>query len=217
MKNAYGTKKHIEYLNEYIDGFNFEYERTVHNDYFGFDCITDEFKAKKGHIIRVIQKLSIHKDNIKLYECEIIDGQNSENLFYPIVWMDNRYLLFRKSLYGFTLLNLENFDELNYFPEKVFHKKEDLILSGAVQFRDLLILDGCKWAYPYEYVVYDLFSKKYLFLTDKYDIYFDCEVYFENDNIIFDGMDKEFEKKKLIIKYSELVNAVRTEGTKFNL
>ena len=77
----------------------------------------------------------------------------------------NHYLIFRTELYGYSVLEVENGQEMHYIPACVHPEKgqktaEVFIWTGTDYdpSSDLLAVTGCIWACPYSIIVLD-FSK----------------------------------------------------------
>lgn len=151
MANAYGTDKYIEYINEYLASGDFqkigEESYTFNNlktkiEYFEYNYKISGYDGLKEKTIITITD----KTNTKhVYEC--IDTFFTP---YEFEYKDTQYLIFRKSLYGYTLLNLTDFTEINYFPSRVLEGDEAFIICEAKILKNLLVLGGCLWGGPYE-------------------------------------------------------------------
>lgn len=166
MPNVYGTKQYEEYLKQ-CDQFIREkaqdkYEWTL------YDTIIKTYKEYKAQLGLYIQKnlederktlfeatkLTIEKNGEQIYACpNMLDRCD---LLYFFNYNGQDYLLFRKDLYGYALLNLETLEEHNYFPSAVVEHDESFIVTDAHLFRDILILEGCFWACPYSCYLLDL-------------------------------------------------------------
>lgn len=81
------------------------------------------------------------------------------------------YLCFRKTLYGFTLLNTATFEVFDFFPEKVLGGEESYIFVEAVSFGDFIIFDGCYWGSPYVFFIYSHKNKRFLDLFHTAGLY----------------------------------------------
>ena len=129
MANAYGTDKYIEYINEYFASGDFkkvgEENRTFNNlktktEYFEHHYKISGYDGLKEKTVMTITD----KTNIKhTYEC--IDTFFTP---YEFEYKGTQYLIFRKSLYGYTILNLTDFTEKNYFPSRVLEGEEAFII-----------------------------------------------------------------------------------------
>ena len=151
MANVYGTDKYNDYINEYLASNDFqkigEENRTFNNletkiEYFEYHYKISGYDGLKEKTIITITD----KANTKhIYEC--IDAFFMP---YEFGYNSSQYLIFRKSLYGYTLLNLTDFTETNYFPSRVLEGEEAFIICEAKILKNLLALGGCLWGGPYE-------------------------------------------------------------------
>ena len=157
MSNVYGSEEYNCYRKEYLSSCEFEktgeenitlnqLEATIES----FECNYNisGFCGYKEKTITTIIDL-YHKKHI--YEC-------IDEFFPPYEFSYNgsEYLIFRKSLYGYTILDLNHFTEVNYFPSDVINGKEAFIICEVKILKDLLILGGGFWACPYECYVLSL-------------------------------------------------------------
>ena len=140
-----------KYISEYINGFSFipcghisleicdikiEIDVMDYKDAFGY--------REKAHVI-------LQKGNLK-YESECVETHNWEYSFFCITLYERKFICFRKTLYGFTLLDTNTLlEEYDYFPAKVLDGKESFIIVDAKSFGNLIIFDGCYWACEYSY------------------------------------------------------------------
>ena len=157
MVNAYGTDKYIEYINEYLASGDFHKigeENCIFNnlnakiEYFEYNYKISGYDGLKEKTVMTITD----KTNTKhTYEC--IDTFFTP---YEFEYKGAQYLIFRKSLYGYTLLNLTDFTEKNYFPSRVPEGDEAFIICEAKILKNLLVLGGCLWGGPYECRVLNL-------------------------------------------------------------
>lgn len=166
MANAYGTKEHERYLTQYEEWLREQagdrYEWTLD------DTIIQSYRAYQAKLEVSLQKylfekditiawrsvLTIEKNGEQIYRFEPIYEKSRLLYFYRYNGRD--YLLFRKDLYGYTILDLETLEEHNYFPSAVLEKDESFIITDAHIFRDILICEGCFWGYPYMFYLIDL-------------------------------------------------------------
>ncbi|MBQ7847338.1 MAG: hypothetical protein IJ344_03540, partial [Clostridia bacterium] len=101
------------------------------------------------------------------FEC--VDILSARGLFAPITLCGRDYLFFKRTLYGFILLNAETLQTAyEYFPKKVLEGEESFIITEALSFGNFLIFAGCYWAAPYEYFACDPKSMRFFALSKKY-------------------------------------------------
>ncbi len=171
MANAYGTDKYIEYVNEYLASGDFqkigEENYTFNNlqatiEYFEYNYKMSGYDGLREKTIITITD----KTNAKhTYEC--IDTFFTP---YEFEYKGTEYLIFRKSLYGYTLLNLTDFSEINYFPSSVLEGDEAFIICEAKILKNLLVLGGCLWGGPYECRVLNLDTLQVANISELYGI-----------------------------------------------
>ncbi len=151
------------YIEEYCDGFEFSQIEHFSQTVSGIDINIDIFEAWKE-----INGLEHHREKAfvtltkgeKTYECMFYEEHSYEHSFFPVTLKGKSCLLFRKTLYGFTLLDTDTLTETyNYMPENIKNGEESFIITGVNQLGELLIFDGCYWAAPYECYVYDYEEK----------------------------------------------------------
>ncbi|MDE7107668.1 MAG: hypothetical protein K2O39_05030 [Clostridiales bacterium] len=157
MANAYGMDKYIEYINEYLASGDFQKvgeENCIFNnlsakiEYFEYNYKISGYDGlKEKTMITITDKAGVKHT----YEC--IDTFFTP---YEFEYKGTQYLIFRKSLYGYTLLNLTDFTEQNYFPSRVLEGDEAFIICEAKILKNLLALGGCLWGGPYECRVLNL-------------------------------------------------------------
>lgn len=156
------------------------------SDYLGDSIFTpsDAYDLEIGHIQLHIETaeydgepwskekalVSMKKGDMS-YEFTAIDRHDWENAFWPVTVNASTYLCFRKTLYGFTLLNTETFEDYDFFPEKVLDGKESYIVVSAVPFGDYIVFDGCYWGAPYVFYIYDHPNRRFLDLYDALGVY----------------------------------------------
>lgn len=151
------------YIKKYCDGFDFWRIGTLKKSISGIEIVIDIYESwkeihdtmnyrEKAHITMKKGELS--------YECVLYDENNYGHPFFNVTIKEKPCFLFRKTLYGFTLLDLDTLTEVyEYVPLNVKNRKESFIISDVKQLGKLLVFDGCYWAAPYECYVYD-YDKK---------------------------------------------------------
>lgn len=207
MANAYGSDEYNNYIKEYLSSANFE---KVDEDC----CTFNKMKTTIEHF----------EYNYKIYGCTgqrektiitIVDKhirkhtyQCIDEFLYPYEFSYNgcQYIIFRKTLYGYTILNLDDFTEINYFPSEVINGSEAFIICEVKIFKDLLILGGCFWGGPYECYALSLGTfeianiSRLLGIKDVQD----NEILNHTELLLIEGHTNiEFK-----IKYEELINII---------
>lgn len=147
------------------------------------------------------------------YECDCIDRHRWD--FYPVTVEGKPYLLFSKTLYGFTLLDPETLTEAyDYFPEKVLEGEESFIITHAQTFGKYLIFDGCYWGCPYEFCAYHHATKRLVSLTQAYGIQAgDHTAEVAGDTLRLQGDDRNWRPAETIITESDIDRLMTGSGT----
>lgn len=201
-------KRFQEYINSYINNNKFYLQETIETKIYDLTCITKVYDINKRNRSLKTAELSIIRNNIEVYKTTIVDDHYWENYIYPITIDNKKYLFFRKTLYGFTILDINSFQEENYFPEEVYQDEEAYIITDVIQFKDILIFDGCFWGSQYFNIVYDLKTKKFLDVFQKFKI-FSENIKILDDYIIINGIEINSDlQKSYKLHYSELKNII---------
>lgn len=94
------------------------------------------------------------------------DMINEDRVFLELIEHQNgkEYLLFRKDLYGYSVMDIESGITANFIPQKSFMpldgttiEEETFICCKAkyCKTNDLLVIDGCYWGCPDDFEFYD--------------------------------------------------------------
>jgi hypothetical protein len=91
------------------------------------------------------------------------------------------YLVYRKDLYGYSIYDVADKKNVDYFPRKSLDGGETFIWCSVTYcaVNDVLAVDGCYWACPYGFIFYDFSNPMEVplkLLTDKYYFDFDYSV-----------------------------------------
>ncbi len=176
MANAYGTKAYEEYVAQYRR-ISEEYARVRTNK------IEERFETNgiRFHLARYCYDVYENEEDelasgsTKSAKITVTrkDGQSRtydtiDDVLKPQVFSVRgaEYIFFRKALYGYCIVDLIDFSEYNYFPSVVLDGGEAFISCAVYCLNDLLIIEGCYWAVPYELCVLDTKSKKSIRLKD---------------------------------------------------
>ncbi len=144
------------------------------------------------------------------YTCQCCDDPTG---FVPLLLAGKWCIFFRRSLYGFALLDCETlFPKYEYFPEGVLRDQESFIVCSVRQIENLLVFGGCYWAYPDECFVFDYETKRFLRLSKLYPQFsFEREEVGEK-TLILHGEDQDGEKQQISLSKEELLAALETHG-----
>ncbi len=176
MANVYGTKAYEEYVEEYRN-IREEGARVRINQ------IEERFETNgiRFHLVRYWYDVyENEEDEVASVSTESteITVTRKDGLFRTYDTIDDvikpqmfsvrgaEYIFFRKTLYGYCIVDLRDFSEYNYFPSAVLEDGEAFISTAVYGLHDLLIIEGCYWAVPYELCVLDTESKKSIRLKD---------------------------------------------------
>lgn len=211
-----------KYIREYCEDFEFSQIEQLSQTISGIDIKIDIFEAWKE-----IDGLKHYREKAfvtltkgdKTYECTFYDEHSYGCSFFPVTIEGKAYLLFRKTLYGFTLLDADTLTEAyNYIPENVKKGEESFIITGANQLGKLLIFDGCYWAAPYECYVYDYEKKLFANISTTYGIDSLEEIEVKDDMLYISGYafidDEESKTVEKIISAEELNTQISENGVK---
>lgn len=151
------------YIKDYCGDFQFNFIEHISKVISNISINIDVYEAQKtiDGIINHKEKalISLTKGNLK-YNCELFDEHNYESCFFKIELSGRSYLLFRKTLYGFTLIDSEALLEFyDYTPKAIETNEESFIITDVKQIGDFLVFEGCYWGCPYECFAFD-FNKK---------------------------------------------------------
>lgn len=145
------------------------------------------------------------------YTCQCCDDPTG---FFPVLLAGKWYICFRRSLYGFVLLDCETLSaEYEYFPEGVLHDQESFIVCSARQIESLLVFGGCYWACPDECFVFDYEAKRFLRLSTLYPQFSFEREEVGGQTLILHGEDQNGEKQQISLSKDELLAALETHGT----
>jgi hypothetical protein len=125
----------------------------------------------------------------------------------------NRGLCFRKTLYGFTLLDAETLtEEYEYFPEAVLLGDESFIITKVMQLDELLLFAGCYWACPYACFVFDHQTKQFWNVSTACHIV-DCdEIRLQDKKVRLLGKDKNGLPVEAILSQKDLSLGIAKYG-----
>ena len=203
-----------KYVYEYIRTENFVFDFVGHlsKRIFDVEIDTDIFEYKDQYRRREKAHVTLKKDDL-IYECDFCDNHDYENCFYPIVFDGQRFIFFRKTLYGFVLINADTLSvEYEYFPKSVICGEESFVITDVKQIDDLLIFEGCYWACPYECFAFDYKTKLFLNVSKKYNVFCLDEVVLQDNELIVYGTDENDSKKQIAVSKHDIIIGMNKYG-----
>ena len=203
-----------KYILDYSDGFHFVFTEHVSKRVFDVDIEIDIFEHRAQYSHREKTNVILKKGDL-IYECVFCEKHNYENAFYPMILRGQRFICFRKTLYGFTLLNADTLSvEYDYFPESVTHGEESFIITDAKQLDNLLIFEGCYWACPYECFAFDYDQNLFLNISKNYDLYSLDKTELQDNNLVLCGTDENDLEQQIIVSKQDIFIGINKYGTK---
>ncbi len=186
---------------EHIATCVFDVEINV--DVFAYSDRSD--RREKAHVT--------FKKGCLTYECDLCDEHDYENGFYPIVLNGYRFICFRKTLYGFTLLNADTLAvEFEYFPENVLKGEESFIIVDVKQIGDILIFEGCYWACPYECFAFDYNKKLFLNVSKMCDVFSLDKTTVKDSELTIYGTNEDNSEKQIVVLKQDIMVAIDQRG-----
>ena len=144
------------------------------------------------------------------HTCQCCDDPTG---FFPLLLAGKWYICFRRTLYGFVLLDCETLlPKYEYFPECVLESKESFIVVTVKQIDNLLILGGCYWACPDECFVFDYETKRFLRLSKLYPGFALDKEEVREKTLILHGEDPSGNKQQISLSKDELLAVLETHG-----
>lgn len=202
-------QRFLDYLAQYKENYVFTETERVQIEALGIKLTVTLYEFESETECRNRADILLEKDGLR-YGCEGIERSHWD--FFPVT-VDNRsYILFSKTLYGFTLLDPETLAEVyDYFPEKVYGGEESFIITDAQTFGHYLIFEGCYWGSPYGFAAYDHGLGRFANLSDH------CEVYdggsrIEGDRLIIVGLDLDMERTEVSLTEQEIDSLMLEDG-----
>jgi hypothetical protein len=191
--------KNVAYSSEYL-------EHRKRFDYIFSDkykCNEDEIRQLKYN--NLFLKTSYYSDhshekleyNVNTSKTDIFNGNGNKvaeirnidysvDLFSEIEHSNGKYyLIFSTDLYGYSLLDLSNYQIYNYVPEEsLIQGNETFIWTDTLYCKknNIIAVDGCFWACPFSTYFYDFSEPEilpYELICNSYDM--DEEINIETD------------------------------------
>ena len=192
------------YIKEYCGNFQFDYVEHISLEIADISIDIDVYEAEKiiDGIMHCRERANvIFRKNGAAYICELFEEHGYKNSFFEVNLKGCSYICFRKTLYGFTLLDTETLTETyNYIPKAMLNGEESFIIVDVKQLGDLLILEGCYWAYPYECFVFDIDKKLFVNISKFLNMESLEEASVNGNKLILtdtDGVTKEISKEDI--------------------
>ncbi len=201
-----------KYISEYSEDFVFHHSEHISTRVFDVEINVEVFEYSDRSDRREKARVAFQKGD-RTYECDFCDEHDYENGFYPITLNNQRFICFRKTLYGFTLLNADTlFVEFEYFPENVRKGEEAFIIVDVKQIGDILIFEGCYWACPYECFAFDYNKKLFLNVSKICDIFSVSETVVKDNTLIMYGTDETNAKKQIALLAQDITDGINQHG-----
>ncbi len=201
-----------KYILEYTENFVFNFVEHLSKRIFDVEIDIDIFKYKDQRNYREKAVTTFKKGDL-IYQCDFCDSHDYENGFYPIIFDGQRFICFRKTLYGFTFVNADTLSvEYEYFPESVIHGEESFIITDVKQLDDLLIFEGCYWACPYECFAFDYKTKLFLNVSKMCDIFSLEKTVLQNDELVIHGTDENNSVKQITVSKQKIIIGINEHG-----
>ena len=201
-----------QYIREYSEDFVFDLSGHISKRVFDVEIEIDIFEHNTQNDYREKAHVIFKKGDCT-YACDCCDEHDYENDFYPVVLNGQRFICFRKTLYGFTLINVDTLSiEYEYFPEPVIGGEESFIITEVKQLDHLLIFEGCYWACPYECFAFDCDQKLFLNISKNYDLYSLDKTELQGNNLVLYGTDENNCEKQMIVSKQDLFIGITKYG-----
>ncbi len=204
------------YIKEYCGDFAFDFVEHISSKITDILIDIDIYEAQKtiDGIIHHREKafVTLTKGSLN-YQCELFEAHNYGNSFFEVMLNGHSYLLFRKTLYGFTLVDTETLCEFyNYVPQAINTGEESFIIVDVKQIEEFLAFDGCYWAYPYECFAYDFKSKLFVNVSNYLGIASLDESMVRDNKLILKGRDVDGNDIAKEITKEELATLISKNG-----
>lgn len=201
-----------KYILEYTNDFVFTFVEHLSKRIFDVEIDIDIFEYEDKHTHREKAHVTFKKGEL-IYQCDFCDSHDYENGFYPIVFADQHFICFRKTLYGFTFLNADTLTvEYEYFPEAVTRGEESFIITDVKHLDNFLIFEGCYWACPYECFVLDYKTKLFLNVSKMCDILSLNKIVLQDNGLTVYGNDETDSEKFVAVSKQEIIQGINEHG-----
>ncbi len=201
-----------KYVLDYSENYPFRYVESMSFHVLDVSIDLDIFEYEDKYNHRARAHVSFKKNNL-LYGCVFCDEHDYENSFFPVVLNGQSYICFRKTLYGFTLLNAVTLTvEFEYFPECLSKGEESFIIVDVKQIENILIFDGCYWAYPYQCFAFDYEKKLFLNVSEMCGIASLDQMDLRENSLILTGADKKGTARSMTVTVQDLIAGIDKNG-----
>jgi len=201
-----------KHILEYAGAFVFDYVEHLSMRVFDVEIDIDIFEYKDQRNYREKAHVAFKKGNLA-YECDFCDEHNYKRDFHPVTLNGQRFICFRKTLYGFTLINADTLSiEYEYFPESVIHGEESFIITDVKQLDTLLIFEGCYWACPYECFAFDYKTKLFLNVSKMCNVFYLGKTVLQDDELIVYGTDENDSEKQITVHKQDIIAGISKYG-----
>ncbi|AFM41478.1 hypothetical protein Desaci_2536 [Desulfosporosinus acidiphilus SJ4] len=194
--NSLKNVAYTEEYKKYRDTFNFVFDNKYKEQ------VIEQPLSDGKHSARITfykdETCSISKYRVLASKTEILNSQsqivakfenvNQSIFFYAFEHSNGKtYLLFKIDLYGYSIMNLSNYEVYHFVPDVSFlGQEETFIWTGAFYFNknNILVVDGCYWACPYATLFINLTNPEQLPYKVIYSSYeMENELNIDNDII----------------------------------
>lgn len=201
-----------KYILEYAKDFAFDHSGRISVGVFDVEIYVDVFEHHSKLNYRETAHVVFKKGDL-IYECNFCDRHHYQSDFYPITLNGQRFICFRKTLYGFTLINADTLStEYEYFPESVIHGEESFIIMDAKTLDDFLIFEGCYWACPDECFAFNYKTKQFLNVSKMCDVFSLDRILLQDNNLILYGTDENDIEKQVTVSKQDIALGMSQNG-----
>lgn len=200
-----------KYISDYTEGFTFEPYSDISYDISGIKVTINECTHESERGFRQKANVTLKKGDA-VYEIVCVDKHRWDKLFFPVTFNGKNCLCFRKTLYGFTILNVETLtEEFDYFPKRVLDNDEAFIIVNALSFGNYLIFEGCYWGCPYSFVAYDPSTERFCNLIDNPNFQSD-KFFTEDSRLHLIGTDSDNETVTVTLTLDDIRRMIDENG-----
>lgn len=201
-----------KYILEYAKDFAFDHSEHISVGVFDVEIYVDVFEHHSKLNYRETAHVVLKKGDL-IYECDFCDRHHYQSDFYPITLNGQRFICFRKTLYGFTLINADTLStEYEYFPESVIHGEESFIIVDVKTLDNILIFDGCYWACPDECFAFDYKTKRFLNVSKACNVFSVDKTEIQNSDLIIYGTDENDIEKQATVSKQDILIGIDKNG-----
>ena len=170
----------------------------------------EKINPETGYLTRYSAIRALLKNSVGelIKEIKSIDGHFCAQLINHSG--GGQYLIYNIDLYGYSVMDMSTYEAVDYIPAHSFAGGETFIWCGKYYcaVNNLLVVDGCYWACPWELEFYDFSQPMQLPLpkySDSYQLSENTDVC-TDDDITFAGFTQE---GACLVKYSDEQNQPR--------